>query len=181
MINNARRAVVLAGVLGLLAGSQAFSASAGQGAGSATGTSATARTTVVHVSGRQVPVHPNKGEYKMRGDLVGKWLVIPGETLHKSPTLFIQSGHERFNGCLDKDRNGTCEVGEPSGVMRFAYLYWASFDSDGNLLRGQCVHPVTGGDGSFTGARGVLRMVDRPVGGGEVRTTYRGRVVLAGR
>jgi hypothetical protein len=66
-------------------------------------------------------------------------------------------------------------------VMRFAYLYWASFDSDGNLLRGQCVHPVTGGDGSFTGARGVLRMVDRPVGGGEVRTTYRGRVVLAGR
>ena len=62
--------------------------------------------------------------------------------------------------------------------MNLTFLYWASFESDGTtLIKGQCVHPITGGTGAFEGARGLLNMYDRLVGG-EVRTTYRGDIVL---
>ena len=135
---------------------------------------------VVHVSGTQVPINANQGKYRMRGDLRGTWFVDTTKVLHSSPRLFVASGHERFRGCVDADRDKRCAPGEPSGVMRFAYLYWASFDAQGDLVRGECVHPVTGGGGAFARARGVLHMVDRPVAGGEVRTTYRGRLRLAG-
>jgi hypothetical protein len=63
------------------------------------------------------------------------------------------------------------------GELRLAFLYWASYDLDGKLIKGQCVHPVTGGNGAFRGARGVLNMVDTPRGA-EVETTYRGDIVL---
>jgi len=33
------------------------------------------------------------------------------------------------------------------GELRLAFLYWASYDLDGKLIKGQCVHPVTGGNG----------------------------------
>jgi hypothetical protein len=177
MRKNAEWAVVLAGVLALLAGTSSALTSAGQAAGSAESNAAV----VAQVRGTQVPVNPDNGRYELRGDLVGKWLVVSGKILHNSSTLFIVSGKERFKGCLDRDRDTRCEGGEPSGAMRFAYLYWASFDSEGTLIRGKCVHPVTGGNGAFAGTRGVLRMYDRPVAGGEVRTTYRGRLVLPGR
>jgi hypothetical protein len=177
MRKNVERAVVLAGVLALLAGTSSALASAGRAAGSAERKAAV----VAQVRGTQVPVNPANGRYEMRGDLVGEWLVVSGKILHDSSTLLVVSGKERFKGCLDRDGDARCEGGEPSGAMRFAYLYWASFDSGGNLIRGKCVHPVTRGSGAFTGARGVLRMYDRPVAGGEVRTTYRGRLVLPGR
>lgn len=48
---------------------------------------------------------------------------------------------------------------------------------DGNLIKGQCVHPITGGSGACRGARGLLNMVDTPVGE-EVKTTYEGDIVL---
>lgn len=63
------------------------------------------------------------------------------------------------------------------GELRLAFLYWAYYDLDGNLVKGQCTHPITGGRGAFVGARGLLEMVDRPVGD-EVRTTYRGKIIL---
>jgi hypothetical protein len=156
------------------------SAVASTGAGGGPGQAAAGGgRTVLAVHGTQVPVDPDNGEYRMRGDLVGTWSVLSGKYLHKSPTLIVLSGKERFTGCVDENHDKKCSSGERAGRMGFAYLYWASFDRAGNLIRGQCTHPVTGGTRGFAGARGLLHMVDRPVGDG-VRTTYRGRLVLGG-
>jgi hypothetical protein len=168
--------MVVAGVATLLAGTWTALPSAGATRHLA---EHAATSKVVHVRGTQVPIDANKGVYVMRGDLRGKWWGLSEKILHKSPTLIITSGTERFRGCLDQVHNNSCQNGEPSGEMRFAYLYWASFDTQGHLIRGQCVHPIDGGTGAFAGARGVLRMFDHPTGGG-VRTTYRGNVVLHG-
>jgi hypothetical protein len=80
-------------------------------------------------------------------------------------------------GCIDRDRNGRCGSRDYRGELRLAFIYWASFDTDGNLIKGQCVHPIPGGRGAFVGARGKLNMVDRPVGD-RVKTTYRGEIIL---
>jgi hypothetical protein len=129
------------------------------------------------VRGTQVPVNPNKGQYAMRGALVGRWTVIPAKTLHDTPQLYVEAGREQFVGCVDRNRDASCQVREPHGTLLASYIYWASFDGSGKLIRGRCVHPVTGGTLSFGGAQGVINMVDTPVGTG-VRTTYAGRVVL---
>ena len=178
MRTNLQRGWVVAGVATLQAGTWSALPSAGETGSAAEDASASARE-VVHVSGRQIPIDVNNGVYTMRGDLRGKWTVVTDKTLHHSPTLIIESGTERFQGCLDRGHDHSCQSGEPSGDLRFAFLYWASFDKQGNLIRGQCVHPVYGGTGAFAGARGVVRMFDHPVGGG-VRTTYLGTLVLRG-
>ncbi len=55
-------------------------------------------------------------------------------------------------------------------------MYWASFDpATGALLHGNCVHPITGGSGSFRKAAGVLFMEDTPTGDSVV-TTYKGTI-----
>jgi hypothetical protein len=132
----------------------------------------------VRVAGRQIPVDIANGLYKMRGSLVGDWDYIPTEVLHNTPTLYVESGVEVFNGCIDRrPRDGKCTRHDYRGELHLAFLYWASFDLSGNLIKGQCVHPVTGGQGAFAGARGLLTMVDRPVGD-QVNTTYRGRIRL---
>jgi hypothetical protein len=43
------------------------------------------------------------------------------------------------------------------------------------LLHGNCVHPITGGSGSFRKAVGVIFMDDTPTGN-TVVTTYRGTI-----
>jgi hypothetical protein len=131
----------------------------------------------VHVRGQQVLVDAQTFRYEMRGDLVGRWTMVPAPALHDMPTLYVEAGTEYFVGCIDRNHNGRCGRREPGGRLTTAYLYWASFDANKALLRGQCVHPVTGGTKDFRGARGVITMVDRPVGD-EVRTTYRGDLVL---
>ena len=131
----------------------------------------------VRVTGQQIPVDVEKGQYVMRGGLVGTWRYMPRAVLHDEKTLYAEAGVEVFNGCIDRRRNGTCDGRDPRGELHLAFLYWASFDLEGNLIRGQCVHPVTGGKDAFAGARGRLDMVDWPAGD-EVRTTYRGHLVL---
>jgi hypothetical protein len=138
---------------------------------------ASGQAKTVRVKGTQTLVDLRTGKYEMHGDLVGKWTMVPTETLHKSPTLYVESGLEKFIGCIDTNLNRKCGRREPSGEMRLAYLYWVSFDAKGKLIKGQCVHPVTGGNKSFKGARGVLNMYDRPDGNG-VRTTYKGKIRL---
>ncbi len=176
-------ATLLAGlVIGVTGASLVSSASAGPRPASpidkqAVAGAAASASTTVRVRGTQVPINADKGIYETRGDLVGRWTFIPKKTLHDTPRLFVESGVERFNGCLDRNHDKTCAAREPHGVLRSAYLYWASFDGNRKLVRGQCVHPVTGGTRDFTSARGLLHMVDTPVGDA-VRTTYRGRVVL---
>ena len=132
----------------------------------------------VEVRGRQIPVDVDAGKYRMEGDLVGDWLYVPqAPPLHDSDTLYVEAGLEVFNGCIDRNHDGLCGDRDVRGELRTAFLYWSSFDLDGNLIRGQCVHPVTGGRGGFAGARGRLDMVDRPVRDG-IWTTYRGTIVL---
>jgi hypothetical protein len=135
----------------------------------------------VRVSGRQIPVDVDNGLYKMRGALVGDWHYIPTEVLHNDPdrpTLYVEAGVEVFNGCIDRrPRDGKCTGRDYRGELHLAFLYWASYDLNGNLIKGQCVHPITGGKGAFAGARGLLNMVDRPVGD-MVKTTYRGEILL---
>ena len=132
----------------------------------------------VRVAGRQIPVDIANGLYEMRGALVGDWHYIPKEVLHDTPRFYAEAGVEVFNGCIDhRPRDGKCTRRDYRGELHLAFLYWASFDRDGNLIKGQCVHPITGGRGAFAGARGRLRMVDRP-DGDTVKTTYRGRIVL---
>jgi len=145
---------------------------------SADGAARSGEPRTVHVAGRQIPVDLANGLYKMRGSLVGKWQYIPKEVLHNTPTLYAEAGVEVFNGCIDlRPRDAKCTRSDDRGELHLAFLYWASFDRDGNLIKGQCVHPITGGKGAFAGARGTLRMVDTPVGD-QVRTTYRGHIRL---
>ena len=135
----------------------------------------------VRVSGQQIPVDIDDGRYEMRGSLIGDWHYIPREVLHNDPerpTLYVEAGVEVFTGCIDRrPRDGECTDRDAQGELHFAFLYWASYDLSGDLIRGQCVHPITGGRGDFAGARGLLRMVDRPAGD-EIETTYRGQIEL---
>ena len=136
-----------------------------------------AKPKTVQVKGALTLIDLQTGKYKMSGDLVGEWTMVPSETLHKSATLYVESGREKFIGCVDLNHNARCGKREPTGEMRSSYLYWASFDAKGKLIKGQCVHPITGGNKSFKGARGLLNMFDRPKGK-EVLMTYKGEIIL---
>jgi hypothetical protein len=175
MKRSVRSLAVLAGLsLGVAGAALAPAAAVGPADGPEPG----GKPRTVQVQGEQILIDAANGEYVMRGDLVGDWLYVPRTPpLHTSDTLYVEAGTEVFRGCIDRDRNGRCGSRDYRGEMRLAFLYWASFDANGDLIRGQCVHPITGGRGAFIGARGVLNMVDRPIGD-QVRTTYRGEVVL---
>ena len=175
MRSTVRRTALLAG-LALAAAGVTLTPTATAGPPDHGGASAGPRA--VEVRGRQIPVDVDAGKYRMEGDLVGDWLYVPqAPPLHDSDTLYVEAGLEVFNGCIDRNHDGLCGDRDVRGELRTAFLYWSSFDLDGNLIRGQYVHPVTGGRGGFAGARGRLDMVDRPVRDG-IRTTYRGTIVL---
>ena len=175
MKKRARRVAVLA-ALALTAAGAALAPAAVASPTDVAASGSQPRT--VHVRGQQLPVDVTKGKYVMRGDLVGKWLYTPRTpSLHSSETMYVEAGTEVFKGCIDRNHNGRCGSADYKGELRFAFLYWAYYDGAGDLIKGQCVHPITGGRGAFVGARGLLNMVDRPVGD-EVRTTYRGHIIL---
>ena len=56
----------------------------------------------------------------MHGDLVGKWRITSFTPLATEP-LFRAKGTERFRGCLDKDHDGNCGAGDPSGKRRLKF------------------------------------------------------------
>lgn len=128
----------------------------------------------VKVKGTQTVVNEKKGIYDMHGSLVGRWVVTAFTPRYQGASEFAGTGTERFQGCHDTDASGTCDAGEPSGTMRFTFMYWSTFDpKSGELVKGQCVHPVTGGTGAFAKAKGLIIMHDRPTAKG-IRTTYAG-------
>jgi hypothetical protein len=127
----------------------------------------------VKVKGTQTVVNEKKGIYDMHGSLVGRWTITVFTPRYEGSSEFAATGTERFDGCHDTDASGICDPGEPSGTMRFTFVYWASFGPNGKLVKGQCVHPVTGGTGDFAKAKGLVVMHDRPTATG-VRTTYAG-------
>ena len=116
------------------------------------------------VSGKQIAVNENAGKYRMTGGLIGKWKTTSFKTIATSP-IYKGKGTEKFNGCLDRRRDGHC-AGDPRGTIRFSFLYWAKFGPGDSLVWGSCWHPVRGGTGGFAGATGVLTFVDTPVGKG---------------
>lgn len=138
--------------------------------------SATGEPTKLHVQGTQTQV--NETKYESYGGLLGDFWILTFVPLYESDSLVIATGTERFVGCVDVNLDRECGATEPSGELRFDYVQWAKFDpSTGALIEGGCVHPITGGSDDFRGARGIVHMRDT-VENGEVRTTYRGTVVL---
>lgn len=136
--------------------------------------------TTVAVHGRQLVVDENAGTYRMTGSLRGAWITTSFTELGTDPYVRAE-GTERFSGCLDVRRDGSC-AGDPSGTLTFSFLYWGLFDGE-TMIWGSCWHPVAGalaGTGAFAGARGVLTMVDTPTATG-VRTAYTGNLTLKGR
>ena len=83
----------------------------------------------------------------MTGGLIGKWKTTSFKTLATSP-IYKGKGTEKFNGCLDRRRDGHC-AGDPRGTIRFSFLYWAKFGPGDSLVWGSCWHPVRGGTGGF--------------------------------
>jgi hypothetical protein len=140
---------------------------------------APAGAATVPLSGTQTVVDENAGTFRMHGSLVGDWAITEFNVLDTSPLLHAK-GAERFSGCLDRGRDGSCK-GDPSGTLRFTIDYSALFDPPGSqtLVWGACLHPVTAGTGAFAGARGVIVMADTPTAAG-VSTSYIGNLTLAG-
>ena len=136
---------------------------------------ATTAPVSVSVSGTQTIVDESLGSYAMQGSLVGSWQITKFVPHYATASQFVATGKELFTGCLDSNGNATCDKKEPTGTLKFTFMYWASFDpASGALVHGQCVHPITGGTGSFRKAAGVIFMEDTPKGA-EVVTTYTGR------
>jgi hypothetical protein len=136
----------------------------------------TAAAKTYKVSGKQVAVDEDKGIYKMRGSLIGRWTI---DTFEESPSgpYFHATGTETFKGCLDRRRDHRCKH-DPHGTLSFSFEYWAAFAADDSLIWGSCWHPVTGGTGDFANAQGVLTMVDTPTKKG-VETSYIGNLSLS--
>ena len=135
------------------------------------------------VRGRQLPVD-DQGKYWMTGNLIGRWTVLTAETLPgyaipEAPWTLVQTGQERFDGCIDQDHTKHCDSGDPLGALSFDYLMWIHYEPNtGRLIEGNCVHPITSGTQDFAGARGVLTMYDIQGRGEEGRTRYQGKIVL---
>ena len=130
----------------------------------------------VDVTGTQTVIDEAAGTFAMHGSLVGTWYNTKFVPRYASASQFVASGKELFVGCLDSNANGSCDTKEPAGDLKFTFMYWASLDpATGALLHGNCVHPITGGSGSFRKAAGVIFMEDTPTGD-TVVTTYKGTV-----
>ena len=158
-------------VLSVVAGTLVAAATAATAAPAATD-----EPTTLQVEGTQTPVSPEL--YESHGGLLGDFWILSFDPLYESDSLVIGTGSERFVGCVDVDLDEVCADDEPSGELLFDYVQWATFDpSTGDLIEGNCTHPITGGTDDFDGARGLVTMHDVLVGG-EVETTYEGTVVL---
>jgi hypothetical protein len=130
----------------------------------ATATGAAAGS-VGFVSGSQTLVNEGAGLYAMQGSLVGKWQMTSfatrSESTRNNVYTIVGTGTETFDGCLDADRSGSCEAGEPTGTIDFAFVFRGTYDATtGAQLSGACIHPVVGGTSDFSRTRGVLAFRD---------------------
>jgi hypothetical protein len=146
----------------------------------AAGTASASADTTYPLSGKQTVVNEDKGLYKMRGSLIGRWTVTSFNEV-ADPTYFHATGTEEFKGCLDRRRDRSCKS-DPSGTLSLTFEYWALFGSEDpdSLVWGACWHPVVSGTGDFAGAQGVLVMADTPTKRG-VKTAYIGNLTLPGK
>lgn len=134
---------------------------------------ASANAVTYQFDGRQKAIDADKGIYQMSGGLIGRWVTTSSKDVAAKP-YYETMGTERFRGCLDRRRDGSC-VNDPRGTLLFDFRLWALLapKDPAGLIWGACWHPVTGGTGDFSGAKGVLTFVDWPVGD-QVKTKYLG-------
>ena len=134
------------------------------------------------VRGDLLPLDPDGGAYRMQGGLIGRWAVFktaPWYAIPETPWTVEQIGQEHFVGCIDRNHNRRCDSGDASGELRFYYKIWMRYEpGTGRLIKGNCVHPITSGAGDFAGAGGMFTMHEVPAGPKNVRTIYRGEIVL---
>ena len=131
----------------------------------------------VQVRGHFIPID-DVGTYRITGDLIGTWYTLTADTYYQSDAMIIQKGLERFEGCFDLNRNHHCDRNR-HGKFGADYIYWATFNpNSGRLIKGECIHPLTGGEGVFAGLRGLVNVNDKPVGKKGVVSTYEGELVL---
>jgi hypothetical protein len=136
-----------------------------------------AHAVTYQVSGQQIADSPDGSKSHMTGGLVGQWRGTSFKPLASKP-IIRSRGTERFVGCIDVARDGSC-TGDPFGSLRLSFLYWAKPGSKPNTVAwGSCYHPVGSGTGAFKGATGVLTMVDTPLADGTVQTDYIGNLTL---
>ena len=95
----------------------------------------------LHVRGTQTVVNEAAGTYRMHGSLVGAWATTAFTPTFESDTLFVGKGTERFNGCVDANRNGACGAAERHGVLRFSFVYWANYDAKTGCIPARTVRP----------------------------------------
>jgi hypothetical protein len=151
------------------------STSAAYGPGGDGGRPAQKEPTSVHVRRQFIPID-DKGTYRITGDLKGTWYTLTADTYYQSDAMIIQEGVERFEGCLDVNGDRRCDR---RGHFGADYIYWATFNPHtGRLIEGECIHPITAGNGGFTRMRGFLNVHDKPVGRDGVVSTYEGELVL---
>ena len=171
-----RSAIVVA--VTLLAALPASAAPSASIPSSSAGTS----PTTIQVRGDQLPLDPDGAGYRMRGDLIGRWVVFkmaPWYSIPEAPSTVVQIGREHFVGCVDRNHDRRCDSGDASGELLFDYKIWMRFEpATGRVIKGNCVHLITSGAGDFAGAGGVLTLQDVPAGPKKVRTIYRGEIVL---
>ena len=176
----ALRAVVALTFAGFAATAIApVSAAVGPEKATAAATSATKAPKSVHVRGQFIPID-DVGTYRVTGDLMGTWYTRTTDTYYQWDAMFIQKGVERFEGCLDLNRNRRCD-GDQKGQFgaNYVYILLAPINPQpGRPVKGECMHPVTGGSGAFAGLRGLITVHEKPVGKSGVVSTYQGDLVL---
>jgi hypothetical protein len=137
-----------------------------------------AGATTISLAGTQTVVNEAKGAYQMHGTLVGEWQVSSFIPEVRSGTELVGRGKEYFTGCVDSNKNGSCDPAEPAGKISFTYLFWSWFNPKTKTeLYGQCLHPVVGGTGQFANATGIVHMTDTIVAH-SLRTTYNGKLTF---
>jgi len=132
-----------------------------------------------YVSGQQHVVNEPAGKFRMTGGLEGKWKITKFRIVQRSP-VFKAKGEERFKGCVDVGRDGSCS-GDPSGRLTFKFRYWARFSEDGVPELGTCAHRIVDASDGLTGTTGFLMMVDTPTGSAPgFKTHYEGEISVPG-
>ena len=126
-----------------------------------------------YVSGRQKPVGNTGEKFRMTGGLKGKWKITSFH-VKKTKPVFKAKGRERFTGCVDVARDGSCS-GDPAGKLEFRFRYWASIQDGEVIALGTCAHRIVAAGGGLTGTTGFLMMVDTPTAAG-LKTHYEGEI-----
>jgi hypothetical protein len=131
-----------------------------------------------HVKGQLLPVDGSPGLYRVSGGLIGIYRLrsesVINEWTDRTAQISYLEGIESIKGCVDENRNESCDAGEPSGELRLNFNRVATFDSaSGRLMEGRGFHRASNSSGRFSG--GLLRIWDLRAGGSdEIVSTYDG-------